>query len=261
MPSTTINHFSLCIDRTNNLLLLYDILFDKRERKVRKDWSQNFCSLMHWSTTEKFIRIDGKDSIIILKSSLNIDQKLFKTNQLDELLRSIIVYSVSALDRYFHDVLVEKVISILSKKEEEIPKELKNLNLPILSTKKALEKLKKDGKSRPGNILKSEIQIVLHDDYTFQNVHNIDKAIKMLDISDFWNRVGNEFSPKLTPIQIQNKIREISKRRNEIVHEADIVRKLRAKKPTLKSINRNKVEEYKIFIDNFIRATDKIINI
>src|SRR4030042_4691188 len=118
MPSSAIKHFSLAIDRNNNLLLLYDILFDKRERKVRKDWSQKFNNLMHWPITEKFIRIDGKESIIILKSSLNIDQRHFKTNQLDEILRSIIVYSVSSMDRYFHDVLVEKVISILSKIEE-----------------------------------------------------------------------------------------------------------------------------------------------
>lgn len=259
MSSKAFGHFNFAIKRSENLLLLYDIIHNQRERRVRKDWGNKFRELMHWPSTENFVRIDGKESILILKQSLNIDGKRFKADFVDEILRSVVVCAVSAYDRYFHDLIIEKVISILSKKEEDIPKELKNFDLPALATKRALDKLKKDPKSRPGNILKSEIQKVLHDDFTFINVYNIDKAVKILDVDDYWNRVSRNITPTIQPKEIQNKIKEISLRRNQIAHEADLIRKLRAKQSSLRPIKRDKVDEYIKFIKSYIVATNNVI--
>ena len=119
---------------------------------------------MHWPQAEKIVRIDGKDrrSILVLREGLGIDRKGFAHEYLSELLRAAIVATVSALDRYMHDIVVEKSWKLLNEPEDDIPRELKRIMIPVLESKKALDRLRQDQKSRPGNVIKQAIQTVLH---------------------------------------------------------------------------------------------------
>lgn len=172
MPVTSKDAFDSAIERAEHFLRLYDLLHDSRQRGVRKDWRQRFNQGMHWPQDEQIVRIDGKDkdSLLILRESVGIDRKKFKEEYTPELLRASITSAVAALDRYIHDLIVERCWALLGKREDQIPKELKKLKVPVVSIKKALEKLRSDPKARPGTLMKKEIQKILHREITFQNV-------------------------------------------------------------------------------------------
>ncbi len=65
---------------------------------------------MHLPKGEKIVRIDGKDtnSMLVLRESLGITSDHFAHDYVSELLRSSVVNSVSAMDRYFHDLVLNR---------------------------------------------------------------------------------------------------------------------------------------------------------
>lgn len=253
--------FDHSIKRAQHFLFLYDILHDTRCRNTRSDWAKKFKEFMHWPNNTKIIRIDGKDknSILVLKNMGDIDRKHFTHVYISELLRSSLVASVSSLDRYIHDLIIYHSWRLLSKKEEEIPKGLREIRLPILTTKKIIEVLRKNQRSRPGNTVKKALQKILHRDYTFQTPSNIDKATKILGIKDFWRKIAREMPGNPTPKDVREKLKKIAKRRNQIVHEADLILKTKTKKITVREIKRKDAQEALEFIKSFVEAFDKVI--
>lgn len=250
--------FDYSIERARHTLNLYDILHNSRRRSGRSDWLNKFKDLMHWPRGENIVRIDGKDknSLLILRGSLGITSERFAHIYVSELLRSAIVSSVSAMDRYFHDLILSQAWNLLSKPEDSIPKKLKALPIPAYAVRKALEALRENRDARPGHYLKKEIQAVLHKEHTFQSVSGIDTAISMLGIDDFWKTVGVGLG--LSAGEAQTKIRDIAKRRNQIVHEADIVLKTKGKIISLRDISRSEAEEIVSFVEKFITEVEKL---
>lgn len=251
--------FDHAMMRADHLLMLYDILHNSRERKGRADWLGNFKDLMHWPKREKIVRIDGKDknSILILREALGITSDHFAHDYCSELLRLSLVNAVSAMDRYFHDVIVDKSWALLSLKEDEIPKELKKMPIPALAVKKALELLRKNSSARPGNLIKKEIQSVLHEKYTFQGSGSLEKAFQILGIKKgYWDKIGLALGKGAE--DVKKEIDNICKRRNQIVHEADIVLKTKGKKISLREISKKEAETVMQFIKDFISEVEKL---
>jgi hypothetical protein len=81
----------------------------------------------------------------------------------------------------------------------------------------------------------------------------------MLGIKDFWNAISADLANGKAPGDIQNELREIVQRRNQIVHEADIELQQRAREIKLRDINRSDAEQAITFIEEFIGATDHIV--
>lgn len=258
MPITAIDGFNSAMERANHLLKLYAVLHDTRKRDVRNDWAEKFKALMNWPASEKIVRVDGENSLLILRESASIDRTHFTHDYLSELLRATIVAAVSAVDRYMHDIIVEKSWTLLCRPEGDVPKELRKLAVPILSAKKALEQLRSDNESRPGHILKQAIQAALHEEYTFQNSSSIEKGAKMLGIQDFWGEVIKHLSDKPIKGDVQKKLKEITTRRNQIVHEADLIRKTSAKKITVREIDLDTTKEYVSWIRAFVSAINDV---
>lgn len=257
-----LDHFNVAIGRAEHLLSLYDLLHDTRSRGVRKDWSQKFNDIMHWPKDERFVRIDGReqDSILIMRERVGIDRSHFAHELLSELLRSSVVASVSALDRYMHDLIVNHSWSILSGKVSSIPKELSKLSIPVLATKNALEQLRANQKARPGNLVKTALQEQLHREFTFQNPDDILLASKMLGLKNFWTNVASELNGKPKSEDVIDKLREIARRRNQIVHEADLVRKTKAKQVTVRDISRDTAEQWTNWIKDFVAAIQRVVD-
>ena len=134
-----------------------------------------------------------------------------------------------------------------------------NCQFSVLEAKKATEKARTDGKSRPGHILKKAIQQHLHQEYTFQKPDDIAKAAQMLGIADFWAKVSQEISGNPTKSDIIQKLRDISRRRNQIVHEADLVLKTKARKISLREIDSIKARGWVEWMDCLGHAIDKVI--
>lgn len=251
--------FDSAMLRAEHLLKLYELLHDHRQRGVRKDWAKKFNTLMHWNASEKITRIDGKGktSVLIIREAAGVDRQQFAHDFVCELLRSGLVASVSALDRYIHDCVVERSWKLLNRPEASIPTELKKMSLPVLETRRALDRLRRAPKSRPGNLIKKAIQDHLHLEHTFQNPDTIGHAAKMLGVKDFWSDVAKEMGTG-SKAQVISTLREISRRRNQIVHEADILRSTRPKKPLLRQLTESDAKRWITWIRSLGEAIDRV---
>lgn len=253
--------FDAALARAEHFLTLYDLLHDTRSRQVRRGWAGKFKGLMRWPASENIVRIDGKDrnSILILREALEIDRPFFTNEVLSELLRSALVAAVSALDRYLHDLVVEHSWKLLSRGQADIPPELMKLQLPILTTKKALKKLRGDPKSRPGYIVKKAVQEHLHKHYTFQKPDSVLIACRMLGVKDFWACVASEMPGTPGKEEVISALKDIATRRNQIVHEADLVLKIKAKSVTMRPIRLAGTRKQVDWISSFVAAIDRVV--
>ncbi len=253
--------FDTAMNRARHLLELYDLLNDRRMRKVRSDWANRFKTLMHWPAGEEIVRVDGRDSnsMIVLRQAVGVDRRHFAHDYLSELLRASIVASVSALDRFMHDLVVDHSWGLLSRSEADVPKELAKLSVPVLETKRALEKLRADAKSRPGHIIKQAIQAELHRKFTFQKPDDVLTAGRMLGIEDFWRKVAGKMPGAPTHDDVIKKLRAIAMRRNQIVHEADLHLKTKAKIITLRDIAQRDADDWVRWINALGNAIDQVV--
>lgn len=256
-----INAFNAAINRAENFLRLYDLICDTRVRKVRSDWADNFRQLMHWPKAETFVRVDGnhRQSILLIRNAVGINRDQFAHEYLSDLLRASIVATVSALDRYVHDLVLGKCWKLLCRSEDKIPRELRRLSIPAWKVKRAVELLRTHPKARPGNAIKQSLQDVLHREFTFQRPNDIKLAADMLGIHDFWSRLAAAMPGSPTRGAVQDHLNEIADRRNQIVHEADLIRKVRMRGMTLRDIKRADGETLVDWLRAFVSAFEKIL--
>lgn len=253
--------FLVAMHRADHLLVIYDLLHDQRQRGVRQDWADKFRGLMRWPKNEAFERVDGKagNSILILRKATGLDRDKFQHEYLEELLRATVVATVSALDRYMHDIVVHHSWALLGQAEAKVPKELKNLQIPVLAAKHAVDRLRKDDTARPGGLIKEAIRNELHREFTFQKPDDVQRAAKMLGINDFWRLVAAKMPGHPTNEAVIKALREIVHRRNQIVHEADVVRKAKAKQITMRAISATTAGEWAKWMRDLVGAIDDVV--
>lgn len=254
--------FDTALERAKHLLRLYRLICDTRQRNVRSDWAASFKSLMRWPANETIVRVDGDEqqSMLVFRESCGIERSHFAHDYLSELLRAAVVAVVSALDRYMHDLVVKHSWKLLTRKEEEIPRGLRNFSVSALDTRRALQRLRKDATSRPGTLVKAAIQERLHREHTFQSPNDILHAGKeMLGIGDFWGKVSKKMPGTPSKEDVIQQLREINRRRNQIVHEADLVRTQRAE-ADLRDIDLATAESWVNWMDGFGAAIQAVVD-
>lgn len=90
-----------------------------------------------------------------------------------------------------------------------------------------------------------------------QRPDKIAEALRLLGVEKFWDRVAGEMNSSNK--KIRSKLESIVKRRDQIVHEGDT--KPRGKYSTkVRDINHKTVYEWCAFIDQLVKASDKVIN-
>lgn len=252
--------FIAAVARAKHLLQLYELICDTRKRGVRADWSASFKQIMHWPSDEKIVRVDGKnrDSILLMRESCGIDREHFAHDYSSELLRSAVVASVSAIDRLLHDLIIQHSWKLLTQKEADIPKKLQAISISVVDTKKALDHLRRDKSSRPGNLVKQAIQEKIHRDFTFQTPDSIFQASQMLGIKDFWGKVVEAIDSDTSKSDLLATLSKITKRRNQIVHEADLIRTSR-RDPSLREISYADAEKWVNWMASFGLAVSTVV--
>ena len=253
--------FEAAIDRAEHLLRLYELLHDTRQRSVRRDWSERLKKLMRWPNGERIVRVDGKDgqSLLILRESVGVDRQHFSHDYLSELLRAATVAAVSALDRYMHDIVVKHSWSLLDRPEADVPSELSKVRLSPLVAGRALKQLRSNPKARPGNLVKTALQKELHRTYTFQRPDDVLKAAKMLGIEDFWSKVAKAMPSSTKKGTVVEQLRTIAARRNQIVHEADLVHRSKSRQFKLRDLSFRDAREWVTWMKTFVLAVDDVI--
>jgi hypothetical protein len=245
-------------ERARNLVRLYHLLLNKRKRKIRSDWKENLCSVMHWPKGSQIQRFDSQDALIVLKPGSTVSAATFTASSLDELLRSALVLAVSALDRYVHERVVKKIVSAL--RARSLNRKQEDFSLPatrFLQLSAELLKAQKAGTlRRPANEVRKVLQKALHE-RPFQSWREIEGAFALIGITDLAGKIQS--AGKLASIKpIQKQLNDIVRRRNEIVHEADLVRHQRGGMVRVQNLDPALVERSLDFLDSFVAQLEAI---
>lgn len=135
-----------------------------------------------------------------------------------EVLRAVVVMTVSALDCYLHELVAWGTVDIYSGVAKF---GYGNATLkPSESTPWLLHKLSID-KSAQLNEIENEIWKKI-ESKTFQDPEIIQSNLACLGVNDVWNRVSGTMS--INEQDLKNRLKLIVNRRNSIAHEADIDR-------------------------------------
>ena len=192
MSLTPLDAFNDALLRARRLADLYELLHNKRERSVRSDWAEKAKKLLGWKASDPICRIDGQKSVLLIREE-GWDLEHFEHDCLGELLRSSLVSAVSALDRYLHDLISSKLLSLLMR---DTPKLLAQFPMELADVKKMLQKAmksRKDGETatRPRTILKECFRKSLNQQ-TFQGSVQIENALQMLNIKKCWGKIAQK---------------------------------------------------------------------
>ena len=136
---------------------------------------------------------------------------------------------------------------------------MNQIKIPILATKKAVKKIKSNPNARPGHIIKSELQKILHDNFTFQKPESILNGASMLGIKDLWSKIAQKMPEPHSNADVMDKLKVVANRRNEIVHEADIILKTSANQISQREIAYSFAEDSVVWIGKFVSALDEVI--
>jgi hypothetical protein len=81
-----------------------------------------------------------------------------------------------------------------------------------------------------------------------------------LGVKDFWGITGSRMSAKPSAAVVVSMLKTITDRRNQIVHEADLVRKTKAKEITLRDLNDERARLWISWIRDFVQAMDAVVS-
>lgn len=256
--------------RAKHLLGLHDGLINTRQRRIRKDWSEAFCRVMHWRKSSQIERVDSKDAIVVLREGARLVPDDFSRESLSDLLRAALALGVGALDRYVHERAVQRVISALG--ATKLTQQQQDLAIPVVyaleaarravrssvkRTSVAYEKQEDTPGSvakvqcRPANEMRIKIQDYLHT-MCFQSWREIYHAFALLGITDVNAQIINQHRIGNLKKDVEARLNEIVRRRNLVVHEGDLIRHKRAGKVRLQPIGSSFVKESLDFLDELV---------
>lgn len=143
-------------------------------------------------------------------------QNIGKTLDLSEILRAEIVLAVSAMDNFISDLLLIGLVENFEQRKS-LSAEFAKFRLDMQTVMRILDESSQIGKS---NILKQYIQ-KYNQSNSYQKPSNIVSTLKLLGISDLWNKVSPIMGIN-NPADISNELEIIVWNRDKIAHEADL---------------------------------------
>lgn len=239
-------------DRAARLLRMHDALVNTRKYGIRADWAAKFRQLMHWSGNAEIERVDSRQAVIILRHRATVTPADFTSDAAGDLLRSALVLSVSALDRYVHERVVKGIVTAL--KASDLNRSQEQLQLPAAVTIRITQRVRRANLAgeavRPANEVRKEVQELLHK-RPFQSWREVEYGFELLGVKNFAGQVQAAYGTgDIRPIQTQ--LAAIAKRRNQIVHEGDLVRHQRGGQCRCHEITPKFVRDSIAFLDTFV---------
>ncbi|MEI7034123.1 HEPN domain-containing protein [Streptomyces pratensis] len=130
--------------------------------------------------------------------------------QVGDLLRGALVQGVSALDRYIHEEVRERLLQLFE--HEAPPAAMLKLQVPL----SAVRKFNEEG----GVAWLDEVVRERHSYLSFQNPDKIADAIRLVSERELWKEIGEITGRPARDLKQELKL--IVARRNSIAHESDI---------------------------------------
>jgi len=255
---TPIDTYKDTAERARIFLAYHDGLINTRARRIRKDWKATFLNLMHWPVSSAIERIDSKDAVIVLRDGAALTPDHFTQPWLDDQLRAALTFGVSALDRYVHERVVKGIIAAL--KSGPLTRQQEEFSIPVSTaiqiSEEAVAAQRKGLKIRPANIVRKKVQELLHK-RPFQSYREIEYAFSLLGVKDLARQLQIAYGVgDLKAFKAQ--LGGIAMRRNQIVHEGDLVRHERGGQIKWHEINRKYVADSLDFLDTFVGYLERV---
>lgn len=262
--------------RARHLLDLHDGLVNTRQRRIRSDWGEAFCRVMHWKKSSNIERVDSKDAIIVLRDGAKLAPDDFTRDSLADLLRAALALGVGALDRYVHERVVKRIIGALSGKK--LTQQQQDLAIPVVPALEAARRavrasVKRTSKAyeahegtpgsaakvqcRPANEMRMELQKYLHT-RAFQSWREIQHAFSLLGITDLKAQIIDREGIADFRKEIVEPLNRAVRRRNVFVHEGDLVRHKRAGKVRPEPISRTFVKDSLDFLNRLVDVLERV---
>ena len=173
----------------------------------------------------------------------------FLQDKSKDVLRSVIVLSVSALDTFLHDFYRTEIVeSFLENSNYSIDFQKISINIALL---KNLSDAKNDNEKR--NLLAEELRKIQKTD-TYQSPKSIEYIFTNLGIAKIWSEIEKIGTLGLSAKDIKDELGLIIDRRNKISHESDWDYFTQQKYDITKESSQNVVD----FIDNFVGTINQI---
>ncbi|WP_433341224.1 HEPN domain-containing protein [Streptomyces sp. CA-253872] len=130
--------------------------------------------------------------------------------QVDGLLRGALVQGVSALDRYIHEEVRQRLLQLFEHKAP--PPAMLKLQIPL----SAVRKFSEEG----GVAWLDEVIRERHSYLSFQNPDKIADAIRLVSTKELWKEISAITGSPVS--ELKKDLKLIVARRNSIAHESDI---------------------------------------
>ena len=157
-------------------------------------------------------------------------------------LRSAVVFTVSALDTYFHDKIKYRVGKFSL---ENLPPSLAKFSIPVsllISWEKA---------ERKGNILRNCVVDYLST-RPLQSPNVIADSMKLLGIQSFWDTIEHNKNEKE---KLLKELNSLIQRRNQISHEGDRMTSRKSGKK-LRAIQKQQTQKWISFAEDLINKIE-----
>lgn len=194
-------------------------------------------------------------TICNIENKFELVEKLRNNGQLeimDDVLRSQVVFTMSSLDYYMHEIIKYGILSIF-KKERSTTKSYENFTVTLSCVERALLNLESI------DWLEEWINLK-HRANTFMDPKKIKEAFALITKIDIFEKVATKLSydgVSLSKSDLSNKMSEIYKRRNSISHQSD----RNEVTGILNEIDEEFVKDVIYTIKNFVLyAHDEIVN-
>jgi RiboL-PSP-HEPN len=241
--------FEAASARSERMARLYHGMVNTRRRAMRSDWALKFEKLMNWNVNEANSRVDGHETIIVIREGSELESDDFLSENLKDLLRASMVMSVSAMDAYFHRKIRCYAIP-LAKKGEGMPGALSKMQMSFDDFHCAMQRERKWGEL--GRIVEKKLGY-----QSLQSSKKIEDGLSLIGIAKFWDRVSVEM--KYDKSILKSHLSSVVDRRNKIAHQGD----LSVGKKTLgKTIDIKPSEVYWSieFIKEIVEKSEAVIN-
>ncbi len=248
--------FDCAVHRAKNLCYIYGLVHKTRAVSNSAAIVKDCKKYLNFNKKDVLFTLRGKgadreESLLFIKNPpANTSADDFDHDNASELLRSAIVSAVSALDRYMHEITNTKCSYLLRKRPKTIPAALLKLEKSATATLKGANPISKTAQRKL-------IREKLHEK-TMQGSGQIDICLQLIGMSGFWNAIASNMGSNLTAKDVKERLNNIVKRRNQIVHEADLIIKPKLANIKLREISREDVEHQIKFIVTFVEKADAL---
>jgi hypothetical protein len=195
-----------------SLLMLYDLLQCNEGEVVAGEVVEAVRRVHGARQDEQYVVIKNDRCVLGFGEAANIPRGFFREPSQAFLLRQSIVAACSAVDVYFADRIEENLLRVFLATRPKPPKRLLDLRFSLE------EILSVEGYDPPLLRLK-QILLSQFERKTFASSQQIEEAVSVLGVDDFWVKVASRVG--MDRRELRRQIDELVSRRNDVIHRAD----------------------------------------